>query len=209
LLSPAFAGGALSTLAPRLARTAASYKAQSPTARYVQAGTALVAVIAVLLVGRGTPAENGAASTLGGLMHRAASAVHAAPKAAPQPSIPKELTDDVTILLDADTARERRAAADKILAYEPRAMVFPHVILIAEFESARSCKDRKQIIGKMRAARDVRDLPPLQRLARAPRSGCGFLGLGDCYTCLRGDLRSAISAIEGARPAPPKPKDSR
>ena len=70
-----------------------------------------------------------------------------------------------------------------------------HLRVIAELESARGCKTRKLAIAKMRDQPDTRYLRTLQRLASSPRSGCGFLSLKDCYSCIRTDLNVAIEAI--------------
>ncbi|HVP28426.1 MAG TPA: hypothetical protein VMW35_04615, partial [Myxococcota bacterium] len=96
--------------------------------------------------------------------------------------------------------RERRAAALKILKYEPQDKVFPYLRVIAELETARSCKARKASIAAMALARDPHYLPTLRRYDRSPHSGCGFLGLSDCYDCIRGDVREALDDIERANP---------
>jgi hypothetical protein len=117
-------------------------------------------------------------------------------KAPTRDALPAELAEDGKQLLESESTRERRAAADAILAYRPKERVPSHTRLIAEFETSRSCKARKQVIAKMQEAGDARFLPPLQRMARAPKSGCGFLSLGDCYSCVRRDLGRAITALE-------------
>jgi hypothetical protein len=54
------------------------------------------------------------------------------------------------------------------------------------------------VIAQMQLAPDARYLKPLERMSHAPRSGCGFLSLSDCYSCVRPELRRAINAIERA-----------
>ena len=114
-------------------------------------------------------------------------------------ALPPELGDDGKQLLEGESVRERRAAADAILAYRPKERIPTHLRMIAEFETARSCKARKQLIAKMEQARDPRYLPPLNRMARAPKSGCGFLSLSDCYSCVRRDVNRAVTALEGPK----------
>ena len=134
---------------------------------------------------------------------RVKQAVGAGPAPAAQPvQMPAVLAQDATDLIESDNARDRRSAADAILAFRPRESVLPHMLLIAEFETAHSCKSRKQVIAKMQLAPDARYLRPLERMAHSPRSGCGFLSLSDCYSCVRPELRRAINAIERATGQP-------
>jgi hypothetical protein len=67
---------------------------------------------------------------------------------------------------------------------------------------APRCAELKRLLGELSAAFDQRALPSLNRLNE--RRGCGLLGLGDCYGCLRTG-RELKSAIEGAK-ARPSPK---
>jgi hypothetical protein len=125
-----------------------------------------------------------------------------ADKAKPAPpAYPPELAADVEVMLESANARERRSAADKVFNYRPPESVAPHLRVIAELESARGCKTRKEAIAKMREQPDTRYLRSLQRLAGAPRNGCGFLNLADCYKCIRNDLRSAIDTISASLPS--------
>jgi hypothetical protein len=123
------------------------------------------------------------------------------PKAAP-PAYPPELAPDVDLMLEGKSARERRDAADKVFGHKPPEDVAPHLRVIAELESARGCKTRKQAIAKMREQPDTRYLRSLQRLQATPHSGCGFLNLRDCYGCVRSDLSEAIETITASLPAP-------
>ena len=50
-------------------------------------------------------------------------------------------------------------------------------------------------IAELAELNDGRTLPSLRRISDAPRTGCGFLGLSDCYGCVRGDLKDAISQL--------------
>jgi tRNA A-37 threonylcarbamoyl transferase component Bud32 len=125
-----------------------------------------------------------------------ATAKQLAAAAAPKPEMPEALRDEAEALVQADSARDRRGAAEAILAYRPEDAVLAHVRTIAELEIARTCKARKQAIAKMRKEADRRYLVPLERLSSMPRSGCGFLDLSDCYSCIRTDLRVAIASIE-------------
>jgi serine/threonine-protein kinase len=204
------------------------YSAQPPQVRRLQMGGAAVvaiALVALLVPGEETPAANapgltsevpanGAATTpppapetqptaMDKMVKAAADVVQkAAPKLRPAPAFPPELATDVKIMLDAESSRDRRSAAEKVLAYQPPNRISPHLRVIAELERARGCKTRKEVIATMQLEADLRYLPPLQRLARSPRSGCGFLNLADCLSCIRGDLREAIDEIEKKLPQP-------
>jgi hypothetical protein len=217
-LAAADALAALSTLSPRVRRALDQYRAQPPRVRKLQAGIAVASLLlvgALGVIGGGAPARDQHASvTLSKAVHDAVQdAVHAVitptplppPAPPPKPTLPPELTKDVETLLEGKAPRERRAAAEKVRAYKPQERVFPYLLVIAELETARSCKARKQAIAKMELQGDVRYLPALRRLDRAPRSGCGFLSLADCLGCVRSDLRDALDALEKVQANPDGP----
>ena len=112
-------------------------------------------------------------------------------------SVPAELEADVKTMQESSRSSERRKAALKVLGYKGPARLPQHLRAIAKLEEARSCRDRKQAIAAMVALKDTRCLDALRRYADAGKTGCGFLSLEDCYSCIRGDLRKAVSALEG------------
>ena len=64
------------------------------------------------------------------------------------------------------------------------------------------CEEMKALLPEATNVADSRSVRPLKKLTR--RSGCGFIGLGDCWGCLRkkgGELKAALAAAEG-REAP-------
>jgi len=218
-----------SSVGPWVKQAVDRYSAQPPTVRRLQAGGAALAVIAlvtVLVPGEQTPAgqapaanasEPGAEAAapspaappqtqptvMDKMVQAAADVVHkAAPKLKPAPAFPPELATDVKIMLDAESPRDRRSAAEKVLAHQPPTAIAAHLRTIAELEKARGCKTRKQAIETMKREADLRYIQPLQRLSRSPRSGCGFLNLADCLSCIRGDLREAIDEIQKKLPQP-------
>ena len=115
---------------------------------------------------------------------------------APAPGIPDEIEEDVETMLNGNTLSKRRAAAKKVLAYEPSRNVAPYLLNIAELETARGCRELKQAITALKEAGDERTLDALKRVSRRRKTGCGFLSLQDCYRCVRGTLASAIRSIE-------------
>jgi hypothetical protein len=68
-------------------------------------------------------------------------------------------------------------------------------------EKKRRCKDVPELVKKAAEYGDERAVPVLDRFAVG--RGCGVLGLGDCWSCLRGnkDL-SAARAAAAKRPGP-------
>jgi hypothetical protein len=113
-----------------------------------------------------------------------------------EPEIPPDLEETVETMKSSKRMRDRRRAARKVLAYEPASALSLYVKNIATLEAARGCRERKKAIQTIEKAGDKRTLPSLRYLSRRPKTGCGFLGLEDCYSCIRADLREAIYAIE-------------
>jgi serine/threonine-protein kinase len=72
----------------------------------------------------------------------------------------------------------------------------PALAIALELRAASGCESKKSLLGRAKEQGDARSLASLRNL-QAPK-GCGFLGLGDCWSCLRKDnaLGAAIAAIE-------------
>jgi len=79
---------------------------------------------------------------------------------------------------------------------EVKARMTPTLALVVEFRAASSCEAKKALLGRAKEQGDARLLASLRTL-QVPK-GCGFLGLGDCWSCMRRDnaLGAAIAAIE-------------
>jgi serine/threonine-protein kinase len=77
-----------------------------------------------------------------------------------------------------------------------KARMSPALGLVMEFRGASSCETKKSLLGRAKEQGDARLLASLRTLQAS--KGCGFLGLGDCWSCLRRDnaLGAAIAAIE-------------
>jgi serine/threonine-protein kinase len=77
-----------------------------------------------------------------------------------------------------------------------KARMSPQLALVIEFRGASSCEAKKALLGRAKEQGDGRLLTSLRAL-QTPK-GCGFLGLGDCWACMRRDnaLGAAIAAIE-------------
>jgi len=84
-----------------------------------------------------------------------------------------------------------------------RAKASPALKLLLELAKAQKegCASVKRWLGRAASEGDARVLPVLKRFD--DRRGCGFLGLSDCYSCLRAgkDLGQAADAA-ATRPAP-------
>lgn len=77
----------------------------------------------------------------------------------------------------------------------------PALGVALELNRAKGCASFKQAMSTAAEHADARSLGKLQPLTQ--KSGCGFLGLRDCYRCLRGnsDLTRALSRARSV-PAP-------
>ncbi len=194
-----------------LQRALARYRAQPRATRRWQAGGAVAVLLlfAVLGAARLDTHPGKQPTTMLAKVARVAAKIvpKAGPPPPPEPAIPEELAPDVQTMLGGRTWRERRAAAEKVLAYKPPERVFPHLLVIAELETARGCRARREALDKIKEQADPRYLTTLRRFDRLPHSGCGFLSLGDCYSCTRSDVRAAIDAIERAQAAKATAKD--
>ncbi|MBI5499664.1 MAG: protein kinase [Deltaproteobacteria bacterium] len=62
--------------------------------------------------------------------------------------------------------------------------------------AAEDCTSRTAILAAIRDRPDRRMAPYLRRFKG--ESGCGFLGLQDCWPCERSDLRSTLAAVDDA-----------
>jgi eukaryotic-like serine/threonine-protein kinase len=113
----------------------------------------------------------------------------------------------IDLLYDLSTSSERadRAVterAKKLLDEDAvRARASPALAVVLDLKHARGCSAYKKILPDAASNADARSLTTLRRLTAS--RGCGFLGLGDCFSCLRGDpaLSDAIHRAE-AHPAP-------
>jgi hypothetical protein len=97
-------------------------------------------------------------------------------------------------------AKQARAYLDDDVV---RAQASPALKLLLDLGKAQKegCPSVKRWLARAAFDGDARVLPALKRFD--DRRGCGFLGLGDCYSCLRvgKDLGNTASSA-AARPAP-------
>jgi hypothetical protein len=117
--------------------------------------------------------------------------------AEPKTTVPKELEPDVQQVLDGKRSSERRRSASKLLRYAGPAHLPAYVLSVARLERARTCREREDAIGELDELNDQRTLPAIRRIADAPKTGCGFLGLSDCYACVRPAARKTAGKLSG------------
>jgi serine/threonine-protein kinase len=130
-------------------------------------------------------------------MDAARNAVSSTPPEPPRSAIPAELTEPVKVMQESTRTSERRKAALRVLAYKGPTRLPAHLKAIAQLEEARTCRERKDAIAAMVALGDARCVDALRRYNDASRTGCGFLSLEDCYSCIRNDVRKAIGTLGG------------
>jgi hypothetical protein len=82
-----------------------------------------------------------------------------------------------------------------------RAKASPALLVLLDLWLAKSCGSYKTLLSRVSQFADERAVGKLKSLQSG--RGCGFLGFGDCFPCLRGnkDLSNALKAAE-SRPAP-------
>jgi tetratricopeptide (TPR) repeat protein len=113
-----------------------------------------------------------------------------------------DLIYDVWLHLKNDKALQKIAEhARSRLDSEPvRAKASGALRAALALEKARSCADYKQVLGQYSAEVDERSASKLKRLS--VRKGCGFLGLRDCWACLRRTADLSRASTNARRPAP-------
>jgi len=77
-----------------------------------------------------------------------------------------------------------------------KAHMSPALSVAIDMRSASGCEAKRALLSRAKEQGDTRVLGSLRGLVAS--RGCGFLGLGDCWSCLRRDnaLGSAIAAVE-------------
>ena len=113
----------------------------------------------------------------------------------PPPDVPAELEGSLETLLEGKTARERRDAGNALLSYGAQDKIAEPIKILAELETSSTCKTRREAIDRALKAPDPRFLPPIRRRHEARRTGCGFLGFEDCFSCNRADLKRAYEQL--------------
>lgn len=104
-----------------------------------------------------------------------------------------------TLLGPGTRPRDRKGAARALLAARDDTATPAWLIAAARFELAGSCEQKRARLAALVAQGEPATRPALERISRAPRRGCGFLDLADCYGCLRGDVAKALGFFPRAK----------
>ncbi len=117
-----------------------------------------------------------------------------------------DIVYDVWSSTKGDKASEdvNKRARDFVEDGTVRAKASPELKVALELSRAikkQDCATAKKSVKSAAESGDVRAVPFLEQLRNS--RGCGLLGLGDCWSCLRGSV-NVSEAIEAAkkRPAP-------
>jgi eukaryotic-like serine/threonine-protein kinase len=91
-------------------------------------------------------------------------------------------------------AKKAKALLDKP---ELRTKATPALQIALELYDARGCQEFRPLLPRALESADSRAVPQLRTLTN--RRGCGFLGMKDCYSCLRSnsDVTDALDAAKG------------
>jgi hypothetical protein len=82
-----------------------------------------------------------------------------------------------------------------------RAQASPGLVLAVDLWNARTCRDFEPLVQRAAEIADRRSEPVLKSLLKT--TGCGFLKLEDCWSCLRrGDTLSRALTRAATTPAP-------
>jgi hypothetical protein len=109
--------------------------------------------------------------------------------------------DGVDLMLDLQAkpgmANATKTRLNQSLAKpEVRSQASPAASLALDIKAAKTCDARYALLERAKSEGDARVLAVLKPMEQ--KSGCGFLGRRDCWSCMRKDeaLGDAISAIE-------------
>jgi serine/threonine-protein kinase len=187
----------------RLTRASAAFKTLPPARKVRVVGLGTVAFVIVVALSFVLPPRVQRAETQaeGGQNQSIWEGVVEAVK--PPPDVPKELEGNLKALIEGKTTRERREAGQALLSYGAQDKIAQPVKILAELETATSCKARREAIDRALAEPDPRFLPPIRRRHEARRTGCGFLGFEDCFSCVRADLKKAFEQLSALYPTEP------
>jgi eukaryotic-like serine/threonine-protein kinase len=101
------------------------------------------------------------------------------------------LSKQAKVLLDSDAGQANQSPALKLALELPKA-------------KTDGCAAVKKLLPRIEESGDIRVVPILTRLGE--RRGCGFLGLRDCFACLRAANGKELAAAQKAASERPAPK---
>ena len=139
-------------------------------------------------------------SALDQVMEAAGSVVKPAVRAianAGEPPLPADLEEPAKEMLEGSRLALRRKAARTLLAHEPESDLPKYLVAIANLEATSSCTKRRKALKDIAELGDERAKESVGRYYHSEPNGCGFLGMSDCYRCIRSDLRDTMKALDG------------
>src|SRR4029079_16290949 len=81
------------------------------------------------------------------------------------------------------TLQSRTRATRSLARPEIRANASPAALVLVDLKAATACSARRDVLERVKETGDGRCLATLKAM-RNPR-GCGFMGVRDCWGCLR------------------------
>jgi hypothetical protein len=93
-------------------------------------------------------------------------------------------------------ARTASRAKQSLAKPEVRDNIGPALRVAFDLRAAKGCEAKRALLPRLKTDGDERSLA-LLRAMQDSRGGCGFMGFGDCWPCLRrdGQLTATIAAI--------------
>ncbi len=89
----------------------------------------------------------------------------------------------------------KKLAFEALATSDVRAKLSKGASVLVDARAAKTCADRKGLLGRMATEGDERIGPVVA--AWSGTGGCGFLALGDCNPCLRGkETRAALAELK-------------
>jgi hypothetical protein len=112
-----------------------------------------------------------------------------------------DIWDEQKGIANSTAGKRARALLDEEPAKSQRSPALRAALDLQAALKRPKCSELKKLLPELARAADERSLPALSRLNE--RRGCGFLGLSDCYSCLRAnkDLANALASAR-SRPRP-------
>jgi eukaryotic-like serine/threonine-protein kinase len=113
-----------------------------------------------------------------------------------QETVPSDLSQLITPLMEGSSRDERVAAAERFLSYSPASSVPKYLLAVARLQKGTLCSEKKAALDDIVTLKDKRTLPALTKLSKQRRMDCGPKKNVDCLGCLRQELSVIIDQLE-------------
>ncbi len=111
------------------------------------------------------------------------------------PEMGNAIAGRLETLLRGEERRDRDDAAEWIRAHAEDPGMPAYAVPVADLQLESTCRARKDALERIRLLDDPGALPAVERMQHQPRSGCGFLSMSDCISCIRRDLAQTAQAL--------------